>query len=325
MFDGMEKSPEIEAVVRRIFDSVVRGDYETFRNLASRSDNVISVDVTTYSWWRGHETATHSWEVRREEVDLVRVEFDRVEAFQSGNFGWAVAVVDLFSAAGDRFSQRFTGVFELQAGAWRWVHTHSSHAVPGVDFWGIEVTNTLEGLVGSLDEASTEELDRVSTMGTVTIVFTDVEGSTTLSREVGDAEWAETLETHFATVTQTVEQYGGTVIKTLGDGAMAAFPAADLAVEAAIRLQQRIQESGLPVRIGVHTGDAQKVGGDYVGLAVSEAARVASAARGGEVLLSSTTAALTAGSGRRLEGPRSVTLKGLPGAHSLTPVNWRSH
>jgi class 3 adenylate cyclase len=175
---------------------------------------------------------------------------------------------------------------------------------------GFDMTATLEDLVGSLDETASHELDRVSPTGTVTIVFTDVEDSTSLSPSMGDAAWADTIDRHLETVRQVVEQFGGTVIKTLGDCAMAAFNGAEAAVQAVIRLQKRMQDLDLSVRIGVHTGDVERVHGDYFGVAVNRAARVASAAAGGEILISSATARLVADSDCALGPDRSVELKG---------------
>jgi class 3 adenylate cyclase len=320
----VERSPEVEAVVRRIWDSANRRDFDTLRSLTSKSDDVRSIGQSEDHWWQGFEAVTRQWEVATQEVDAVRVEHDYVEAFESGNVAWAAGKATIVTSAGDRFPQRYTCVLELESGTWRCVQWHSSKAVPSMEAWGVEMTATLEDLVGSIDETASHELDQVSPTGTVTIVFTDIEGSTALSRSMRDADWADTIDRHFETVRQVVEQYGGTVIKTLGDGAMAAFHGAEVAVQAAIGLQQRMQELDLSVRIGVHTGDVERLHGDYFGVTVSKAARVTSAASGREILTSSITAGLVADSGFMFGPERLVELKGLEGTHRLIPIDWKT-
>lgn len=311
-------------MVRRIWDSGASGDWETFRNLASRSDHIVSIGLASHHWWRGFEEAVGVWELHAEEIDVAFIDVEHLEGFESGSVGWAAGEGAVVSTSGERFPQRFTCVLELEAGTWRWVQWHSSRAIQSTDAWGFELTATLEGLVRSLDDKTDRELDRVSSSGTVTILFTDVEDSTSLSADMGDADWSEALKAHFATITQVVERCGGRVVKTIGDGAMAAFPGAEAAVTAAIQIQQRIEPSGLRVRVGVHTGDVQKVAGDYVGLTVNKAARVTSAAAGGEILLSSATGELVATSGYELGEAQTLEFKGLPGAHRVMRVSWQT-
>lgn len=85
----MKRSPEIEAVVRRIWDSGAKGDSATFRNLASRSDHNLSIGLAAHHWWRGFEEAVGVWELHADEIDVARIEIDYLEGFESGSVGWA--------------------------------------------------------------------------------------------------------------------------------------------------------------------------------------------------------------------------------------------
>jgi predicted ATPase/class 3 adenylate cyclase len=135
--------------------------------------------------------------------------------------------------------------------------------------------------------------------GTVTFLFTDIEGSTRLLQQLGD-EYARALGEHQALVRAAWADHGGVEIDTAGDGFFVAFPAAPQAVAAAAQATRALaahtwpEETTLRVRIGVHTGTPQLVGDRYVGLDVHHAARVMAAGHGGQVVLSQATRDLAA-------------------------------
>ncbi len=133
--------------------------------------------------------------------------------------------------------------------------------------------------------------------GTVTFLFTDIEGSTRLVQELG-ADYRPLLEEHRRRIRRAVAAAGGVEVSTEGDGLFVVFPAAMGAVAAAADAQRALAATGWPsetkvrVRMGIHSGEGVLSGGDYVGLDVHRAARVAAAANGGQVLLSDATRAL---------------------------------
>ena len=133
--------------------------------------------------------------------------------------------------------------------------------------------------------------------GTVTFLFTDIEGSTQLWESVPDA-MRSALERHDALVRAAIEAHGGYVVKTTGDGAHAAFGRAGDALAAAVAMQEALSAEPWPegatvrVRIGVHTGETSERDGDYFGPAVNRAARLMAVAHGGQVVCSQQTAGL---------------------------------
>jgi predicted ATPase/class 3 adenylate cyclase len=145
--------------------------------------------------------------------------------------------------------------------------------------------------------------DRLPT-GTVTFLFSDIEGSTRLAQALGPAAWAALLREHDARVDRAVAPAGGVVVKHEGDGAFVAFARPEAAVEAATAISRSLAElpaaggSPVRVRIGLHTGVGATTedGADYVGIDVHYAARIAAAANGGQIVLSdvTTTAVMTA-------------------------------
>lgn len=130
--------------------------------------------------------------------------------------------------------------------------------------------------------------------GMVTFVFTDIEGSTRLLHRLGDG-YADVLERHRQLLREAWAAEDGYEVSVDGDGMFAAFADADAAVRACIRAQRALRAEPWPeggevaVRIGVHSGLASPVRGDYVALAVHEAARVMAAAPGGHILLTGST------------------------------------
>ena len=132
--------------------------------------------------------------------------------------------------------------------------------------------------------------------GLVTFLITDVEGSTRTFQRLGH-EYPVLLSEAQRVVRDVVERFGGVVVKDTGDGIMAAFPDPAAGCEAALHAQLALARAhdaagGLRVRMGLHTGSAEPTGRDYVALPVHQAARIADAGHGGQILLSEATAGL---------------------------------
>ena len=124
--------------------------------------------------------------------------------------------------------------------------------------------------------------------GTVTFLFTDIEGSTRLLRELGD-EYAEVLAEHHRLLRDAWQRYGGVEVDTQGDAFFVAFARASDAVAAAADAQGALADGPVRVRMGLHTGEPRRADEGYVGYDVHRAARIAAAGHGGQVLLSQAT------------------------------------
>ena len=135
----------------------------------------------------------------------------------------------------------------------------------------------------------------VQPAGTVTLLFTDVEGSTRLLQEVGRERYANALDLHARLLRQAFEEHDGYEVDCEGDSFFVAFPRAENAVAAAVKVQQALEDSEWPgtgplrVRMGIHTGEPMTVPPKYVGIDVHRAARIMAAGHGGQVLLSQAT------------------------------------
>jgi predicted ATPase/class 3 adenylate cyclase len=125
--------------------------------------------------------------------------------------------------------------------------------------------------------------------GTVTFLFTDIEGSTILLSEIGGERYGEELAAHRVLVRDIVAANQGVEVGTEGDAVFAAFVRASAALAAAGEIQKGLVGGPVRVRMGVHTGEPLVIDGDYVGLDVHRAARICAAAHGGQVLVSQAT------------------------------------
>jgi class 3 adenylate cyclase len=148
--------------------------------------------------------------------------------------------------------------------------------------------------------------------GTVTFVFSDIESSTALLKQLGDDAYADLLAIHRRLVRETFSGYHGQEIDTQGDAFFYSFARAREAVAAAVAVQQAHAEAKWPqgasvrLRLGLHTGEPAVGDEGYTGLDVVRASRIAAIGRGGQVLLSDTTRAIVAD-----DLPDGVTLRAL--------------
>ena len=170
--------------------------------------------------------------------------------------------------------------------------------------------------------------------GTVTILFTDIQGSTALAQRLGDEAYHGLLREHNRILREQVARHGGHEVKHTGDGFMVAFSSASRALSCAVDIQKAFAarnaaqadpvEAPIKVRIGLNTGESIEEAGDYFGTAVTLAARIADRARGGQILVSEvvrTVGGSLAGVEFRDAGRKQ--LKGIPGRQRVYEVVWR--
>ena len=201
-----------------------------------------------------------------------------------------------------------------------------------------------EGGVTGLLSASIEDLVRWSTEdrraiarvtgpdGTVTILFSDIENSTSLNEQLGDKGWVALLGAHDELVKRAVADHGGVVVKTQGDGFMIVFGDCVNAVRAALQIQRliksnahrRLRRTPIKVREGLHVGAVVHKNGDFFGTNVAMAARIAAHAVGGQILVSDDVRSRLADNPDaediRVVEAFETELKGLEGNHQLWEV-----
>jgi class 3 adenylate cyclase len=187
---------------------------------------------------------------------------------------------------------------------------------PGHDVWvvGEQPFDAIEFNSAQAFGVSADELgERIL----ATILFSDIVGSTAMLEELGDRAWTRLLQEHNLRIRAAIDRFRGREIGSAGDGFLALFDGAAKAVRAAQLMDPSMMDLGIRVRVGVHTGEVEISGGQARGVAVHAAARVASLAGAGEVLVSGTTRDLLDGSGLSFEPRGEHELKGLRGARPI--------
>jgi class 3 adenylate cyclase len=191
------------------------------------------------------------------------------------------------------------------------IHPNDAYEIPpGHDAWvvGDEPWDSVEFTSGRAYAAPADELGERTL---ATILFTDIVDSTATLVRLGDAAWRRVLLDHNDRMRLILDRHRGREIGTTGDGFLARFDGAARAVRCAAEMTTSVEDLGIAIRAGLHTGEVELVAGNVRGLAVHAAARVAALAGPGEVLVSETTHDLLDGSGATFEDRGTHELKGL--------------
>jgi class 3 adenylate cyclase len=322
----MEPSDEIRRVMLRFIAAVTDGDEEAVSVRFSRQQGVERFGSDPAEWWRDGDSAVLVWQQQMREMGGYPWRLiDEVHAMTEGTVAWASARLE-FDSPIEITPLRLTCVLHLEHGEWKIVQCHSS--VPSTnEEHGFMLTTSVDDIVRDVSSARPDLSSTSAPDGTVTIAFTDIEDSTTLNGFLGDDRWLQVLHAHNEVIDECTSGFGGTVVKNQGDGFMLAFPSSRTALRCAIATQQHIVErfndpgSLIRVRIGLHVGEAVRESDDFFGHAVSYAARIASNASGGEVVVSSLVHDLIGQTDEfRFDEPRLVELKGINGPQMLYPV-----
>jgi class 3 adenylate cyclase len=178
-----------------------------------------------------------------------------------------------------------------------------------------------DSIIGEIEEFLTgtrheREPDRML----ATVMFTDIVGSTERAAQMGDSGWRGVLERHDQLVRREIERHRGRAVKSTGDGVLATFDGPARAIRAANSIGEGVDNLGIQIRAGLHTGECEVIGDDVGGMAVHIGARVMGEAGPGEVLVSSTVKDLVVGSGIEFEERGARELKGVPGEWRLFAV-----
>lgn len=193
-----------------------------------------------------------------------------------------------------------------------------------------EIVNTIHEFLGDPVAAQQQaQAPDVASTSPVTILFTDIEGSTRLTQRLGDQRAQDVLRVHNDIVRRALGAHAGREIKHTGDGIMASFRAASAAIQCAIDIQRGMEEqaaipsdSAIRVRIGVNSGEPVAEGGDYFGTSVQLAARICEMAEAGQILVSGVVRDLAAGKGFLFSEHGESVLRGFEDSVRLYEVSW---
>ncbi len=327
----VEPAPELIPFTERFIRSFLSDETDAVLDSIAHHSGSVMIGTDDEEWYEGIDTIAAYLQIyfgeRHTDDSLLDFDMtlDTVHAWKEGSVGWIAAHCRGSTSHSGEFSLRFTFVVHEEGAHWRIVHWHASFAVTNEAIWGRTITTSVDDILALVKDYESPT-KAAANDGTVAIMFTDVVGSTALMEELGEQKWMEVLERHSSVVNQQTVIFGGSVVKTQGDGFMLAFPAAGSATACAVALQRSLLggASGvsLKVRMGIHCGNAKAEGGDFFGRTVVLAARLSGEAIGGEILISE-VAKEKLGGAFSVGEPRTLTLKGLSGEHQATPVLWQ--
>jgi len=191
----------------------------------------------------------------------------------------------------------------------------------GVD--SLPSAGDMDALVGEIEEFLTGgRRGGEGERALLTVMFTDIVGSTARAAELGDKRWRDLLTVHDHEVRRTLRRFDGDVIQRIGDGFLAVFDGApSRAVRCADALTGVARAEGVELRIGLHTGECEIIGDDIGGMAVHIAARIGALARAGEILVSGTTYGTVIGAGLDFDYRGENILRGVPGRWPIFALN----
>ena len=216
-----------------------------------------------------------------------------------------------------------TGDLVVPVEAGRYLAEHIPDArfveLPGIDHYPF--AGDMHALVDEVEEFVTgsrpaREPDRVL----ATVLFTDIVGSTERAADLGDRRWTELLAEHHRLVRAELARHRGREIRIEGDGTLSTFDGPARAVSCATAIREAVRALGVEIRAGLHTGEVELAETGVEGIAVHIGARIATLARPGEVLVSSTVKDLVVGSQIEFVDRGTHPLKGVPGEWSLYGV-----
>jgi class 3 adenylate cyclase len=199
----------------------------------------------------------------------------------------------------------------------------------GVD--STDITTSIDLVASSFGEKRPNLAPHTAPDGTVTLMFSDMEGFTAMTERLGDLKAREVIRDHNAIVREQLKAHGGYEVELQGDGFLLAFGSARQGLLCAIAIQRAFEthnekhtEQSIRVRIGLHTGEVLKDADKFFGKTVILAARIAAQAKGSEILVSSLLKELTESVGDlRFGKGREVELKGISERQRLFTVEWR--
>jgi class 3 adenylate cyclase len=211
----------------------------------------------------------------------------------------------------------------IPAEGMRWLAEHLPNG-QYVEVPGDETAGYLGDVDGLMDEV--EEFLLGTRVGAavdrrvVTVLFSDVVGSTERAATVGDRVWSGLLETHRTEARRLLTRYGGREMNTAGDGFLIVFESPTPAIECALAMCEGSRSAGLELRVGLHSGEVVFEAGDVAGMAVHIGARVAAIADPGEVVVSQTVRDMVIGSTFQFTPRGRHELKGVPGTWEIFGV-----
>lgn len=319
-------SRELRGLMLAVYREWADGD-PSFLDLISTADDMLLIGTDPDEWFRGGVSVRAVFAQQLSEgLGNVRIEPGELHAVSAGEIGWVIDNPRFTFGDETEVLMRSTVIFAREHTDWKIVHWHVSFGSANEESIGIELTTSLEQVAFAIQAEQPNLEPLASPDGSITIMFTDIESSTELNERLGDERWLSLLRSHDRIVREIVSAYRGHTVKNQGDGYMVAFAAPTDGVRCAVELQRRlaaipVEDGAIRIRMGLHSGRPIKERDDFFGRDVAYAARVASAAAGGQILVSSDVRTSIEDAGDfHIGSPLSVSLKGFAAPQAVHEV-----
>jgi class 3 adenylate cyclase len=318
----MRELPQAHAEVARCREIVASGDWRGRAGTVTRAEAVLAA-----ADGRFHDGVTLFEEAL---ATLRRYEMVWEEAETLHCWGRACIDAGERGAAVEKLDAALEIYRRMEAGA-PWLERVLADKLRAQGSSSGEARRTIDIVAASIDAERPDLAPHAAPDGTVTLVFSDMEGFAAMTDRLGDLRAREVIRRHNAVVREQLATHGGYEVELQGDGFLLAFGSARRALLCAIAIQRAFAayseehpDEPIRVRIGVHTGEALKDADKFFGKTVILAARIAAQAQGGEILASSLLKELTESLGDlRFGRGREVQLKGISEAQRLYAVEWQ--
>ena len=259
----IKESPELVAVTTRWLKALQGKDHAVLNNLLSKSAHLRYIGTADNEFWGG-KLFRDGFADHVDEIPDFTLTPSVLEAFECGDGGWAFAISVLqIDGIESNFIVRMSWVYVMEESVWRVAHIHVSNPTPSIEVIGVE-----HAAFDELIASAMTDFEQVEGAETATVMFTDIVDSTAIASAVGDRVWYSTIVWHMDTLTGAIEENGGKVTKSTGDGTMSTFPSVRGALTAACVIQDQIKRSqrepNIRIRIGIHTGDVFQGKGDFL-------------------------------------------------------------
>ncbi len=319
------------ATLNRLAETYAQQDLDGLLRIFTPDPDMILIGTGADERRIGLAGARDQFERDWSQSDEVSMEFGWISVSAAGSVAWLAADASFIGIVGGQkmiVPGRLTAVLEQRGDGWQFAQFHISvpaHEQPAGESW----PTSIDAVSASVQAERPDLSSHTAPDGTVTILFSDIEGSTAMTVRLGDLRWVEVLRTHNAIVREQVADHGGFEVKSEGDGFMLAFQSARRALQCAIGVQcafaqhNESAEEPIRVRMGLHAGEVIKEADDFFGRHVILASRIANEAQGCQILVSSLLKELTESAGDiQFDEGREVELKGLAGSHRVFAVAW---
>jgi class 3 adenylate cyclase len=337
----MQPDPETERELRELLArriaSYTAGSVDTEMGWWSPDPDIVYISTGSEEFRRGHDEIRALRASRFEQATARGIELTRDSYSVEGDVAWYAGEGESWASVNGierRWPVRVTVVMVRRDGRWMLAQQHTS--TPAITQQAGEAfPRPIETLIAALEHERPDLRPQASSEGVVTLLFTDIEGSTLMNDEIGDQRWIALLREHNEIVRERIGAHGGSEVKTIGDAFMVAFASPRRAVLCAIDLQRAFAayarqgrgrehvDAPLRIRIGLHVGEPVREGGDFYGKSVTLASRIADQAKGGEILVSTLLKGLTEAGGDIAFGDaREAELKGFAERQRLFAIDW---